>query len=188
MTPTTSTARDPSTRGLTRSQWRVISLASLGGSLEYYDFIIYGIFAQYIARQFFPASDPYVSLILSFSVLALGFLARPLGGLVLSGLGDRYGRRPVFLGSLFCTTAATIAIGVLPSYETWGLAAPLLLVTLRLVQGICLGGELPGALTYAVEAAPQRAGYLRRDHLLRQRRRPRRNVGQPRHPARAAAR
>ena len=158
MTPTTSTARDPSTRGLTRSQWRVISLASLGGSLEYYDFIIYGIFAQYIARQFFPANDPYVSLILSFSVLALGFLARPLGGLVLSGLGDRYGRRPVFLGSLFCTTAATIAIGVLPSYETWGLAAPLLLVTLRLVQGICLGGELPGALTYAVEAAPQRAG------------------------------
>src|SRR5215468_3482517 len=145
-------------QSLSRSQWRVISLASLGGSLEYYDFIIYGIFAQYIARQFFPANDPNVSLILSFSVLALGFLARPLGGLVLSGLGDRYGRRPVFLGSLFCTTAATIAIGVLPSYETWGLAAPLLLVTLRLVQGICLGGELPGALTYAVEAAPQRAG------------------------------
>src|SRR5246127_542486 len=82
------------------SQWKVISLASLGGSLEYYDFIIYGIFAQYIARQFFPANDPFVSLILTFSVLALGFLARPLGGIVLSGLGDRYGRRPVFLGSL----------------------------------------------------------------------------------------
>ena len=110
---------------LSRSQWRVISLASLGGSLEYYDFVIYGIFAQYIARQFFPSNDPYVSLVLSFSVLALGFLARPLGGIVLSGLGDRYGRRPVFLASLFCTTAATILIGVLPSYETWGLAAPL---------------------------------------------------------------
>jgi MFS transporter, MHS family, proline/betaine transporter len=145
-------------RSLSRSQWRVIALASLGGSLEYYDFIIYGIFAQYIARQFFPASDPYVSLILSFSVLALGFLARPLGGLVLSSLGDRFGRRPVFLGSLFATTAATILIGVLPSYQTWGAAAPLLLVSLRLVQGICLGGELPGALTYAVETAPQRAG------------------------------
>jgi MFS family permease len=126
--------------------------------LEFYDFIIYGIFAQYIARQFFPASDPYVSLILSFSVLALGFLARPLGGLVLSSLGDRIGRRPVFLGSLFATTAATILIGVLPSYQSWGVAAPLLLVSLRLVQGICLGGELPGALTYAVETAPQRAG------------------------------
>src|SRR6516162_4558049 len=120
-------------QSLTRSQWRVISLASLGGSLEYYDFIIYGIFAQYIARQFFPASDPYVSLILSFSVLALGFLAQPLGGLVLSSLGDRIGRRPVFLGSLFATTAATILIGVLPSYQSWGVAAPLLLVSLRLV-------------------------------------------------------
>jgi MFS family permease len=136
----------------------VVSLASLGGSLEYYDFIIYSIFAQYIARQFFPTSDPFVSLILAFSVLTLGFLARPLGGIVLSWLGDRYGRRPVFLGSLFTTTAVTILIGLLPSYESWGVAAPLLLVFLRMVQGICLGGELPGALTYAVEAAPQRAG------------------------------
>jgi MFS family permease len=77
---------------------------------------------------------------------------------VLSGLGDRYGRRPVFLASLFCMTAATILIGLLPSYTTWGLAAPLSLVALRLAQGICLGGELPGALTYTVEAAPHRAG------------------------------
>ena len=145
-------------QSLSRSQWRVVSLASLGGSLEYYDFIIYSIFAQYIARQFFPTIDPFVSLILAFSVLTLGFLARPLGGIVLSWLGDRYGRRPVFLGSLFTTTAATILIGLLPSYESWGVAAPLLLVLLRLIQGICLGGELPGALTYAVEAAPQRAG------------------------------
>jgi len=145
-------------QSLTRSQWRVISLASLGGSLEYYDFVIYGIFAQYIARQFFPANDAFVSLILSFSVLALGFVARPLGGIVLSWLGDRHGRRPVFLASLFATTAATILIGLLPSYEAWGVAAPLLLILLRLVQGMCLGGELPGALTYAVEAAPQRAG------------------------------
>ena len=145
-------------RSLSRSQWRVVALASLGGSLEYYDFVIYGIFAQYIAHQFFPTDDPSVSLILSFSVLALGFLARPLGGIVLSGLGHRFGRRPVFLGSLFSTTAATILIGVLPSYAAWGLAAPLLLVALRLVQGVCLGGELPGALTYAVEAAPQRSG------------------------------
>lgn len=158
MSPIAVTEGGPAARNLSPSQWKVISLASLGGSLEYYDFIIYGIFAQYIARQFFPASDPAISLLLSFSVLALGFLARPLGGMVLSALGDRYGRRPVFLGSLFCTTAATIVIGILPSYESWGVAAPFLLVSLRLVQGICLGGELPGALTYAVEAAPQRAG------------------------------
>jgi MFS family permease len=150
-------ANNPSVPSLSRSQWRVVALASLGGSLEYYDFIIYGIFAQYIAKQFFPATDAYVSMLLSFSVLALGFLARPLGGIVLSALGDRFGRRPVFLGSLFCTTVATILIGLLPSYDTLGLAAPLLLVGLRFVQGICLGGELPGAVTYAVEAAPRRS-------------------------------
>ncbi len=148
-----------SPKALTSAQWRVVALASLGGSLEYYDFIIYGIFAQYIAKQFFPTTDPHVSLMLSFSVLALGFLARPIGGIVLSWIGDRYGRRPVFLGSLFATTTATILIGLLPSYESWGLAAPLLLIALRLIQGICLGGELPGALTYAVEAAPERAGF-----------------------------
>ena len=158
MHPSAPIAHPLTARHLSRSQWRVVALASLGGSLEFYDFVIYGIFAQYIARQFFPAHDPYVSLILSFSVLALGFLARPVGGIVLSGLGDRFGRRPVFLGSLFATTAATILIGLLPSYAAWGLAAPLLLVGLRLVQGVCLGGELPGALTYAAEAAPQRAG------------------------------
>lgn len=143
---------------LTPAQWRIILLASLGGSLEFYDFIIYGIFVQYISAQFFPTTDPYVSLILSFSVLALGFLARPFGGALLGTLGDRYGRRPVFIASLGLTTLATIAIGLLPGYERWGLAAPLLLVALRLVQGICLGGELPGAVTYAVEAAPRRAG------------------------------
>lgn len=145
-------------RSLTPAQWRLITLASLGGSLEFYDFIIYGIFAAYISKQFFPAHDPFVSMILSFSVLALGYFARPVGGIILGRLGDRIGRRPVFVASLGLTTAATILIGVLPDYDRWGLAAPLLLVLLRLVQGMCLGGELPGALTYAIEAAPKRAG------------------------------
>ena len=114
------TGRSSPAGNLSRSQWRVVALASLGSSLEYYDFVIYGIFAQYIARQFFPANDPYVSLILSFSVLAIGFLARPIGGMVLSGLGDLYGRRPVFLGSLFCMTAATILVGLLPPLRSLG--------------------------------------------------------------------
>jgi len=144
--------------GLNTAQWRLIWLASLGGSLEFYDFIIYGIFAQYISRQFFPASDPAISLILSFSVLAIGYFARPVGGVIIGRFGDRVGRRPVFIASLGLTTLATILIGVLPTYAQWGLAAPLLLVGLRLIQGMCLGGELPGALTYAIEAAPRRAG------------------------------
>lgn len=158
MTHATYPLSGQATPSLNKAQWRIIFLASLGGSLEFYDFIIYGIFVQYISAQFFPANDPYVSLILSFSVLALGFLARPFGGAVLGILGDRYGRRPVFIGSLGLTTLATIAIGLLPNYQSWGIAAPLLLVAFRLVQGICLGGELPGAVTYAVEVAPARAG------------------------------
>ncbi|MBN8915489.1 MAG: MFS transporter [Rhizobiales bacterium] len=158
MTHATYPLSGQATPSLNKAQWRIIFLASLGGSLEFYDFIIYGIFVQYISAQFFPANDPYVSLILSFSVLALGFLARPFGGAVLGILGDRYGRRPVFIGSLGLTTLATIAIGLLPNYQSWGIAAPLLLVAFRMVQGICLGGELPGAVTYAVEAAPARAG------------------------------
>jgi MFS transporter, MHS family, proline/betaine transporter len=145
-------------RWLSPAQWRLIGLASLGGSLEFYDFIIYGIFAQYISKQFFPASDPFVSMILSLSVLALGYFARPIGGIALGWFGDRIGRRPVFVASLGLTTVATILIGLLPNYSQWGVAAPLLLVVLRLVQGMCLGGELPGALVYAIEAAPKRAG------------------------------
>ncbi len=145
-------------RWLSPAQWRLIGLASLGGSLEFYDFIIYGIFAQYISNQFFPTSDPFISMILSLYVLALGYFARPLGGIILGRLGDRIGRRPVFVASLGLTTTATILIGLLPNYAQWGLAAPLLLVVLRMVQGMCLGGELPGALVYAIEAAPKRAG------------------------------
>lgn len=144
---------------LTRPQWKMIVLASLGGGLEFYDFIIYGVFAQYIAAQFFPTSDPLVSLTLSFSVFGVGFVARPLGGVVLSGLGDRYGRRPVFIASILTISLATIGMGLLPSYATWGIAAPICLVALRLIQGFCLGGELPGSITYAVEAAPRRAGF-----------------------------
>lgn len=144
---------------MTAAQWKTVILASLGGSLEFYDFIIYGVFAQYIAAAFFPATDRLVSLILVFSVFGVGYLARPLGGVVLSHFGDKYGRRKVFIGSLMVISASTFAIGLLPGYATWGLFAPLALVALRLIQGFCLGGELPGAITYAVEAAPEHAGF-----------------------------
>ena len=144
--------------GLTRAQWKMILIASLGGSLEFYDFVIYGFFAHAIAAQFFPASDPLVSTLLTFSVLAIGYIIRPLGGIVLSSLGDRVGRRPVFVGSIVVVTLATICIGLLPNYAHWGIAAPIALIGLRVLQGFCVGGEMPGAITYAVEAAPRRAG------------------------------
>jgi MFS transporter, MHS family, proline/betaine transporter len=146
------------TAGLNRAQWKMILIASLGGSLEFYDFVIYGFFAHYIAARFFPTKDSMVSMLLTFSVLAIGYIIRPLGGIVLSSLGDRIGRRPVFITSIVVVTCATICIGLLPDYATWGLAAPVALIMLRVLQGFCVGGEMPGAITYAVEAAPHRAG------------------------------
>ncbi len=145
--------------GLDGAQWRTIVLASLGGALEFYDFIIYGIFAPSIAAAFFPGTDARVALVLSFSVFAGGYLARPFGGMLLGALGDRFGRRRVFLFSLAAISASTVAMGLLPAYATWGFAATALMVTLRLLQGLCLGGELPCSIVYVVETAPRRAGF-----------------------------
>lgn len=141
-----------------RLDWKTISLASIGGGLEFYDFIVYGTFAQYIARVFFPSDDPGISLIKTFAVFAVGYLARPLGGVVISHIGDRFGRRRAFLLSLVVMTAATLSMAAMPGFATIGIAAPIGFITLRFIQGCCVGGELPGAVTYVVETAPHRAG------------------------------
>ncbi|MDR6289367.1 MULTISPECIES: MFS transporter [Inquilinus] len=138
--------------------WRVIVLASLGAGLEFYDFIIYGIFAQYIAAAFFPAQDPLVALISVFAIYAVGYLSRPLGGLVFSHIGDRRGRRLSFMASLLIMTGATLAMAVTPGYAALGIAAPILFTALRFIQGFAVGGEMPGAITYVAEMAPRRAG------------------------------
>ena len=135
-------------------------LASLGGTLEFYDFVIFGIFAKDIADAIFPNPTPLISLMVSFAAFAAGYLARPIGGIVLSHFGDRYGRRRVFLVSIFVMSGATLGMGLVPSFAAWGAAASVLMVTLRLVQGFCLGGELPGALTYVVETAPRHAPFV----------------------------
>src|SRR5215203_3844178 len=145
---------------ITPAGWRIVLLASLGGTLEFYDFVIFGVFARDIAQAVFPATDPIVSLILSFATFAVGYLARPIGGIVLAHYGDRYGRRAVFLWSVFIMSGATLGMGLVPTYAHWGVAASLLMVTLRLIQGFCLGGELPGALTYVVEIAPRIAPFV----------------------------
>lgn len=138
----------------------VVFLSSLGGALEFYDFIVFGTFAAYISKAFFPANDPTVSLLLTFGLFAAGYLARPIGGLVFGGRGDRVGRRHSFLLSLAMMSAATIAMGLVPSYATGGVGCTVIFIVLRLVQGFCLGGELPGAITYAVEAVPPRRATL----------------------------
>ncbi len=145
---------------ITAAGWRIVLLASLGGTLEFYDFVIFGIFARDIAEAIFPAGLPLTSLMASFAAFAAGYLARPIGGIVLSHYGDRYGRRRVFLWSVFVMSGATFAMGLVPSHARWGVAASALMVALRIVQGFCLGGELPGALTYVVETAPRTAPFV----------------------------
>ncbi|MEC5408593.1 MFS transporter [Paraburkholderia sp. MPAMCS5] len=150
---------EASSESLTFAQWRMLILASLGGALEFYDFIIYGIFAQYIGSAFFPMADPVVALVLSFAVFAIGYLSRPLGGLILSHFGDRFGRKPVFIISVMVVSLSTLAMGFIPTYATWGVFSTALMISLRLVQGFCLGGEMPGSITYVVETVPHRAGF-----------------------------
>ncbi|WP_345817002.1 MFS transporter (plasmid) [Paraburkholderia sp. PREW-6R] len=142
------------------NQWRLIILASLGGALEFYDFVVYGVFAQYIGRAFFSMLDSTMALVLSFAVFAIGYLSRPIGGLVLSWFGDRHGRRRVFIVSVMIVSLSTIGMGLVPTYASWGIAATLTMILLRLIQGFCLGGELPGSITYVVETVPRRAGFV----------------------------
>jgi MFS family permease len=138
----------------------MILLASFGGALELYDFVVFGVFASAIAAAFFPTANPLVSQMFAYAGFAIGYLARPVGGIVMGHFGDRIGRRTVFVGSMLVVSIVTLAMGLLPTYAQWGAAAPLLLLALRLVQGFCLGGELPGAITYAVETVPQRASLV----------------------------
>lgn len=160
--PTLETSRPiaaPTDR-LGASQWRLIILASLGGALEFYDFVVYGVFAQFIGRAFFSMLDATMALVLSFAVFAIGYLSRPVGGMVLSWFGDRYGRRRVFIVSVIVVSFSTIGMGLVPTYASWGIAATLTMILLRLIQGFCLGGELPGSITYVVETVPRRAGFV----------------------------
>src|SRR2546430_12931112 len=140
---------------LSAAGWRIVLLASLGGTLEFYDFVVFGIFAKDIADAFFPSTSPIVSLMASFGAFATGYLARPIGGIVLSHYGDRYGRRRVFLWSVFVMSGATLGMGLVPSHAQWGVAASALMVLLRLGRGFCLGGGVAGALPYVVETAPR---------------------------------
>lgn len=126
--------------------------AFLGTAIEYYDFTLYGIFGPiYFTKLFFPLSDPDVAIIAVLAVYAAGFLARPLGGIVFSHFGDRIGRKPVMIISMTTMGIASTSIGLLPTYQTLGIWAPLLLVTLRIVQGFALGGESAGANVFATE-------------------------------------
>jgi metabolite-proton symporter len=135
---------------------RKVALGSfVGTTIEWYDFFLYGTASALIfSKLFFPSYDPLVGTLLSFATFGVAFLARPLGGIVFGHFGDRIGRKPMLVVTLMMMGVATGAIGLLPTYETLGVAAPILLVLLRIVQGLSVGGEYGGAVLMTVEHAP----------------------------------
>jgi metabolite-proton symporter len=141
--------------GAGSSRLRVVLAASIGSALEWYDFFLYGTAAALVFGElFFPKSDPVVGTLLSFLTFGVGFVFRPLGGIIFGILGDRYGRKPVLVATLLMIGLGTTAIGFLPTYSQIGVWAPILLVAMRIVQGLGAGAEYGGAVIYLVENAP----------------------------------
>ncbi|ASQ01275.1 MFS transporter [Sinorhizobium meliloti] len=151
------------TAGSTReSEVRRVVFASLiGATIEWYDFFLYGVIAGIVFNQlYFPAHDPLVSMVLAYATFAVGFVARPLGGIVFGHFGDKLGRKQMLVLTILIMGVATVLIGVLPTYEQIGVAAPILLLILRIAQGIGIGGEWGGAVLMAYEFAPEnKRGY-----------------------------
>src|SRR6202165_1698846 len=138
-----------------QSHVKVATASLIGTAIEWYDFFLYGTAAALIFNKlFFPNFDPMVGTLLAFATYALGFVARPLGGLVFGHYGDKIGRKTMLYLTLLIMGVATAALGLLPIYETAGVWAAILLVTCRLIQGFGLGGEWGGAVLMAVEHAP----------------------------------
>jgi MFS family permease len=134
--------------------WKVIGASSMGTLIEWYDFYIFGSLATVIAGQFFPKTNPTAALLSTLATFAAGFIVRPFGALFFGRLGDIVGRKYTFLLTLILMGGSTFAIGLVPSYETIGFAAPVIVLILRLLQGLALGGEYGGAATYVAEHAP----------------------------------
>jgi MFS family permease len=134
--------------------WKVIAASSAGTMIEWYDFYIFGSLATILATQFYPAGSPTANFLKTLATFAVGFAVRPLGALVFGRIGDMIGRKFAFLLTLLIMGGSTAAIGMLPTYATIGFAAPIILVLLRLLQGLALGGEYGGAAVYVAEHAP----------------------------------
>jgi MFS family permease len=148
-----ATAQAPST-SITAEERKVIFASSLGTVFEWYDFYLYGSLAAIIAKQFFAGTDPNTAFIFALLAFAAGFLVRPFGAIVFGRLGDMVGRKYTFLVTIVLMGVSTFVVGLLPNYESIGIAAPIILVSLRILQGLALGGEYGGAATYVAEHAP----------------------------------
>jgi Sugar (and other) transporter len=154
MASTSATAALPDDLGAARDAWLVIGASSLGTVFEWYDFYLYGLLAAVISAQFFSGVNETTGFIFALAAFAAGFAVRPFGALVFGRLGDLVGRKYTFLITMSIMGGATFAVGLLPNYATAGVVAPVMLVLLRLLQGLALGGEYGGAATYVAEHAP----------------------------------
>ncbi|MBU2407459.1 MAG: MFS transporter, partial [Gammaproteobacteria bacterium] len=144
----------PAPRPMTSEERKVIFASSLGTVFEWYDFYLYGSLAAIIARQFFSGLDAGAAFIFALLAFAAGFLVRPFGAIVFGRLGDMIGRKYTFLVTILIMGLSTFIVGLLPSYATIGVAAPVILIALRMLQGLALGGEYGGAATYVAEHSP----------------------------------
>ena len=153
--PAGGTAGDDKAQ-VTRSELRTVLLSTVvGTTVEWSDFFLYGVAAGIIFNKlYFPSEDPVVGTLLAFATFAVGFVARPFGGVLFGHIGDRVGRKKTLVATMMIMGVATFLIGVLPTYESIGVAAPILLVVLRLAQGIAIGGEWGGAVLMSTEYAP----------------------------------
>jgi MHS family proline/betaine transporter-like MFS transporter len=133
---------------------RTIAVGAIGNVLEWYDFAIYGYFAAAIGRAFFPSEDPVAQVLAAFGIFAVGFLMRPVGGALIGYIGDRFGRRAALTFSVAAMAIPTFLVGALPGYQVMGMAAPIVLTLLRMIQGLSVGGEYTTSIVFMVERAP----------------------------------
>ncbi|MGE0296188.1 MAG: MFS transporter, partial [Pseudonocardia sp.] len=151
-----TTARERSATLDERSIRRIAGLSLVGASVEWFDFFLFGTAAALVfPRLFFPGENEFAGLLASFAVLGVGFVARPLGGILWGHFGDRAGRKKAFLAALMTMAVASVLIGLLPTYAAIGIAAPILLTLLRFTQGLAVGGQWGGAVLLATEFAPK---------------------------------
>ncbi|MGE3919774.1 MAG: MFS transporter [Gammaproteobacteria bacterium] len=137
---------------INKTQKQIIFLSSLGGALEFYDFIIFIFLAKIISELFFPNNNPTIALISTLAVFTVGYLFRPLGGIIFGYCGDKFGRKKTFVATVILMALPTFLLGLLPTFSQIGIFAPIFLILLRLIQGFSVGGEIPGALVFITES------------------------------------
>ncbi|EMH2394450.1 MFS transporter [Proteus mirabilis] len=145
----------PTARPLNRNDYKTLGLSSLGGTLEFYDFVIFVFFTKTLSHLFFPGDNAFIAQMQTLGIFAAGYLARPLGGIIMAHYGDIIGRKRMFTLSIFLMAVPTLVIGLLPTYASIGVAAPLLLLLMRIMQGAAIGGEMPGAWVFIAEHTPK---------------------------------